>query len=465
MKNRQISGGFTVRLQAISLLALFVSLLFIAPAHAQDDGTIDTQAAAQQILADVNQARIDYGLPPLAVNEALTLAAQRHVDDVIANGNWGHYGSDGSNVQMRVARAGYGASTVSENWVAVSRPEQAIVWWMNDWIHRVNILGGHWDEIGVGAGIAPNGYWIFVTDFGNPDGGPPVYVASASASEGAGAPVVMSVPAGGLDYTVQPGDTLLGIAIRYGLDWQDIAIANNLGEDDLLQIGQVLHVPSIGGIGGPVETTVSAAVAGKQRHTVTAGDTLFTIALRYNITWQEIAAVNGLHEYDLLQIGQEITLPASLDTQVEAETTFENAAEAAPLVSLKTTGFEGDRQRNVSASAYTVRAGDTPLGIALSHDTTLEALLRANNLTESDFLQIGQVLTIPGAGGASDTETDEASDSTATPTAREATYVVRRGDTVFGIAYRLGVDWQEMLRVNNLTEQSLLQPGQTLVIP
>ena len=168
-------NGFTVRLQTISLLALFAVFAFIAPAHAQDGGNSgDPNAAAQQILADVNQARIDNGLPPLAVNDALMAAAQRQVDDVLANGNWGHYGSDGSNVQMRVARTGYGSSSVSVNWVAVSSPDQAIVWWMNDWIHRVNILGGHWDEIGVGAGMASNGFWIFVTDFGNPDGGPPV---------------------------------------------------------------------------------------------------------------------------------------------------------------------------------------------------------------------------------------------------------------------------------------------------
>jgi len=465
MKNRDFSGGFTVRLQTVSLLALFVSLLFIAPAHAQDEGNLDSQTAAQQVLADVNQARIDNGLAPLAVNEALTLAAQRHVEDVIANGNWGHYGSDGSNVQLRVARAGYGSSAVSENWVAVSSPEQAIVWWMNDWIHRVNILGAHWDEIGVGAGVAPNGYWILVTDFGNPDGGPPVYVAAAG--ESSDAPTVMSVPASGLDYTVQPGDTLLGIAIRYGLDWQDIAIANNLSESDLLQIGQVLHIPSIGGIGGPVETTTNAAVAGKQRYTVSAGDTLFTIALRYNITWQELAAVNGLQEYDLLQIGQEIALPASLDADVVTAPT-EVAAKAAadtPQVAqeadeARVTGFASERQR-APADTYTVRAGDTPLGIALSHNTTLDALLRANNLTATDFLQIGQVLTIPAASAAQTVEAD----ATATMATAAATYTVQRGDTVFAIATRLGVDWQEMLRINQLTEQSLLQPGQTLTIP
>jgi LysM repeat protein len=47
----------------------------------------------------------------------------------------------------------------------------------------------------------------------------------------------------------------------------------------------------------------------------------------------------------------------------------------------------------------------------------------------------------------------------------QRTYTVRAGDTVFAIAMRLGVNWQEMLRVNQLTEPSLLQPGQVLIIP
>ena len=183
MTNQTKSGLNRVRTRTISILFLIVlttAPLFARPVFAQSEGASLTPEG-QTIFDGVNQARSDNGLPPLVLSPPLTLAAQRHVDDVIATGNWGHYGSDGSNVQMRVARVGYPTSSVSENWVAVADPNQAIVWWMNDWIHRVNILEGHWDEIGVGAGLAENGYWILVTDFGNIDGGamPPV---NASAS-------------------------------------------------------------------------------------------------------------------------------------------------------------------------------------------------------------------------------------------------------------------------------------------
>ena len=196
------------------------------------------------------------------------------------------------------------------------------------------------------------------------------------------------------------------------------------------QLGRVLRLPSIGGIGGAVEVT-TGAVAGKQRYTVVAGDTLLTIALRYNIAWQEVAAVNGLQEFDLLQIGQEIALPASLDETAKTDESVEEAETAEATTAPETdaaaqeeeanppaaSGFASDRLRNTPApestqnaapARYTVRPGDTPLGIALSHSIALNDLLRANGLSEADFLQIGQALEIPGAG-------EEAAEAAAEP--------------------------------------------------
>jgi len=344
---------------------------------------------AQQILDDVNRARGDHGLPPLALNAALTDAAQRHVDDVIASGRWGHYGSDGSTIYQRAARAGYPSGAVSENWVAVGAPERAIVWWMNDWIHRVNILGTHWDDIGVGAGQTPGGMYIFVTDFGNRDGGVPGHVASQPARSSA---PPQPLPEGGLAYTVQAGDTLLGIAIRYGLDWQDIALANALQEQDILSIGQVLHLPSI-----------------------------------------------------------EEAIPSAGDPSAGDPSESDRSAGSAAAVLGATPSAQMQK--------YTVRAGDTALAIALSHGIGLQDLYLSNNLNDQSYLQIGQVLAIPNVVGSAVVPAEP------TASALQRTYRVQTGDTVFAIALRHGVDWQEMLRVNGLDEQSLLQPGQSLTIP
>ena len=45
-------------------------------------------------------------------------------------------------------------------------------------------------------------------------------------------------------YTVQSGDTLLAIGVKLGIDWEDLAVTNNLTEDSYLQIGDQLKVPS-----------------------------------------------------------------------------------------------------------------------------------------------------------------------------------------------------------------------------
>lgn len=379
MKNCQHVLGYKVRLQTV--LLLLVALLFSTPPlYAQSDSDAPTglSPVAQQIFADVNQARADQGLATLTLSNVLSQAAQRHVDDVIANGNWGHYGSDGSNVQLRTARAGYTSNWVSENWVAVREPNQAITWWMNDWIHRTNILAPYWDEVGIGAAQAANGYWILVTDFGNLDGSAPS-LAPAPTDLPVNADLVASerVPPGGMDYTIRPGDTLLGIAIRYGLDWQEIAIANGLEEEDLLQIGQVIRLPSIGGTGGPVEA------AAKELYIVQQGDTLSSIALRYQLPWQDVAAANSLGEFDLLQIGQTIRIPA---TGVE---------DASPGVNDQPVSSSPASRAATSGRSYTVQDGDTVFGIALELGLDWEELLQVNDLKENSLIQPGQLLTLP----------------------------------------------------------------------
>ncbi len=470
---------------AVVLCTLSLTIFTLQPAAAQDAGL---SPQAQQILDAVNQARIDNGLPPLAASPLLNLAAQRHVDDVVANGNWGHYGSDGSNVQMRAARAGYATSSVSENWVAVSDPGQAIGWWMNDWIHRVNILEPRWDEIGVGAAQAGNGYWILVTDFGNIDGGamPPISDSApvtqlTAADDIAGE----AIPDNG-EYAIQSGDTLLGIAIRYGLDWQDIALANDMRENELLQIGRVIRLPNPnggGGTGGAV--TAGGAVAGKKTHVVRTGETLWTISARYQIPWEDLAAVNGLGEYDLLQIEQELKLPASLDEPEETQPAADasDSAESASAaddsgdqqtVSLITTEESGQAagfrsKKATDTNNYTVKSGDTLLGIALSLGTEWEDLAAANDLTEDSYLQIGQDLRLPGAGPVqatgSETKAKDAGGFAAGSATAPRVHRVQPGDTVYGIALEYNVDWQELLRANKLTEESLLQPDQELLLP
>jgi LysM repeat protein len=376
-------------------------LLFLIPQtlRAQDGGLSES---AQAIAAAVNQARADAGLGPLAVDPLLNQAAQNHVNDMVNNYVYGHYGSDGSSVQVRVARTGYAQSPwVSENWVSSTSVAGAMSWWMNDYIHRVNILNGNWQEIGVGVGTR-GGEMIFVTVFSGNSGDGAVEAAVAAVAPEAAPPAAdppaappaapaevapapaqpLTIPAEGLDYTIQPGDTLLSVALAYGMTWETLAAANGLSDGSLLQIGQVIRLP---GANSPAPATQAAANAAPppppvetEPYSVKEGDTLFSIAARKGVTWQEVAAVNGYGEQVLLQIGQEIKVPKKVVVAKEAPAAA--AAPAAPPVA--------------ATDLHTVGDGETIISIALQHDLDWQQLLALNGLAEDTLLQPGQALRL-----------------------------------------------------------------------
>ena len=358
-----------------------------------DDGPLSAlPAEAQYVINAINEARIQAGISPLIVNPLLNQAAQAHVDDMIAYRRYGHQGSDGSNASQRVMRTGYHLSgRVGENWVAARSPERAIRWWMSDLPHRANILNPRWREIGIGVGAHPDGWGlIFVIDFTIGSLGSPANLESRPAmgkGQDSGTltekpteisvPVTLEVPPDGMDYVIQPGDTLIGIGVRYGVDWLLIATVNGLTADSILQIGQVIRLP---GVNTPVQPSevvsqsvreeeeaapTPARLGSSRNYVVQAGDTLIAIARRFGVSWQELAKVNGLSEDSLLHIGDVLQIPAS---------------------SLAITP---------TPRTHVVASGDTIITIAQRYGVDWQELLRLNGLTESSILQVGQTIQLP----------------------------------------------------------------------
>jgi LysM repeat protein len=109
------------------------------------------------------------------------------------------------------------------------------------------------------------------------------------------------------------------------------------------------------------------------------------------------------------------------------------------------------------ATTYTVVAGDSLWNIAKKHGTTVTELAKANRLMNNSRLSIGQKLIIPGkapvtvsaAGGGA---------------ATAATYTVKPGDTLSGIARRVGSTTAELMRVNTLRSE-YVRVGQELKLP
>ncbi len=118
----------------------------------------------------------------------------------------------------------------------------------------------------------------------------------------AGTPQVAA--AGETTYVVQPGDRLFRIALRFGLDYRDLAAYNNIVNPDRIYPGQVLRIP-------PRATQPTPSTPGEILYIVQPGDNLFRIALRYNMNHLFLAAYNNISNPHQIRVGQVIRIPVN----------------------------------------------------------------------------------------------------------------------------------------------------------
>ena len=150
-------------------------------------------------------------------------------------------------------------------------------------------------------------------------------------------------------YVVQAGDTLTGIAYRYGITASDLAAANGISATSWVYAGQTLRIPSAGAAAAPAPATGGSYV-------VRAGDTLYGIALRHGTTVQALMSANGLTG-TLIYTGQTLTLPGAGGATAAAP-----AAPAAPTT-LAYTPRPGEKwiDINLSQQRVTAYSGTTAL--------------------------------------------------------------------------------------------------------
>jgi uncharacterized protein YkwD len=142
-----------------------------ATAEAEPPSTGD-EAWPAEVFRLINQVRAGHGLPPYTYDETLERAAQLHGQDCQQRGGCSHTGSDGSNVETRIRRAGYDAVGWSEVLVYSSSPQAAVDWWMDeippDDPHRSTLLSTWVTEIGIAVVPTGRGDYYFIADFGRP---------------------------------------------------------------------------------------------------------------------------------------------------------------------------------------------------------------------------------------------------------------------------------------------------------
>ena len=104
---------------------------------------------------------------------------------------------------------------------------------------------------------------------------------------------------------------------------------------------------------------------------------------------------------------------------------------------------------------HVVRWGDNLSSLAVQYGTTIEAIMRANGLSNPHCIYAGQRLIIPCG----------ATPTTYTSPDCDQVYVVRYGDTLSGIAYRFGVSVSALMQVNRILNPNCIYPGQKIIIP
>lgn len=274
-------------------------------------------------------------------------------------------------------------------------------------------------------------------------------------------------------YIVRPGDSMFSIARQFGVSLDALIAANpQIPDPSQIRPGQIVCIPR----------QQVTCPPGTFSYTVQPGDTMFSIARRFNVPLDELIAANPqIPNPNLIFPGQIVCVPEFAcppntfpytvqpgDSMFSIAQRFGvslNALIAAnPQITNPNLIFPGqivcvprtDGRCPPGTFAYTVQPGDSMFLIAQRFGVSLNALIAANpQITNPNFIFPGQIVCVPivsqPPGGC--------------PPGTFA-YTVRPGDTMFNIARRFGVSLDALIRANpQIPNPNQIRPGQIVCVP
>ena len=226
-------------------------------------------------------------------------------------------------------------------------------------------------------------------------------------------------------YLIQSGDTLHLIAQRFNTTVESLKAANSIANAERIIAGNVLLVPA-------------AADALVDSYEVQAGDTLFSLARRFQTSVGRLAGLNGLDADGGLVVGQRILAPATAQSGVGAVAEADDAGQ----------GRIAPGRDDPSTTVHIVQAGDTLFDLSRLYHTTIAQLRRLNGIASRTDLSLGQRLIVPKVD---DTWLEQ--------------YIVQPGDSLYAIARRYEIDLLTLQALNRLADSRELRAGQALLAP
>ena len=221
---------------------------------------------------------------------------------------------------------------------------------------------------------------------------------------------------GSISYTVQSGDTLSGIALKFGVTIQELQQWNDIVNINDIYVGQILIIYTNG--------NTSAGGTGVVVYVIKSGDTLSEIAEEYDVSVEELVEWNNISNPNDIYAGE--------------------------ILKIYTNG--SDDSGNGGSISYTVQSGDTLSTIAEEYGVTVEELVEWNNISNPDDIYVGEVLKI---------YTNDSNDS---GDGGSISYTVQSGDTLTSIAATFDVTIEELQQWNDISNPNDIYVGEVLEI-
>jgi membrane-bound lytic murein transglycosylase D len=233
-----------------------------------------------------------------------------------------------------------------------------------------------------------------------------------------------------MEHAVARGETLGGIAGRYGVRLADLQAANGGLDPRRLQIGQRLVIPVAGSRGGP-PSVVAAAPPPAPTDPRGEADALRAA----ENAARAVVATTAIDPVDVAVAEPVPSSPNAVGGPIENDNGDTEAA-APPA--------RRDGNEAAPARMHRVAPGDNLWALARRYDVSVAELQQWNGLGSSSALRVGQQLAV-GAGRRS--------------------HQVARGDTWGALARRYGVTAAELAEANGRTTRNVIRVGETLRIP
>ncbi|WP_426998941.1 LysM peptidoglycan-binding domain-containing protein [Pseudarthrobacter sp. N5] len=191
------------------------------------------------------------------------------------------------------------------------------------------------------------------------------------------------------EYTITRGDTISGVAGKFGLDTYAVLRLNNLKANTIIYPGQKIKLTGSAAAPAapaPAPAPAPAVASGGSSYTVKSGDTLSAIAARQGVRLAEVFSWNGLNMASIIYPGQKIKIGNGAAAPAPSAVAPASSAPAAPAAPATP----------ASSGSYTIKAGDTLSAIAARHSVKLSDILAANRLSITTVIYPGNKLVIPG---------------------------------------------------------------------